>query len=59
MVALAEITFAESTWKRVITDVCSVPAVGLLVFSKLQAQLFANGLQGVEVLEFNLDDGYV
>lgn len=59
VVAFAEITFAESTRKRVITDVGSVPAVGLLVFSKFQTQLFADGLQRVQVLEFNLDDGYV
>src|SRR5436309_28535 len=41
VVAFTKITFAESTWKRVITNMSAVPAVGLLILSKLQAQLFA------------------
>ena len=44
---------------RIIADVCAVPGEGFLVAEKLQAEAFAGGLKGVEVVDFKFDLGDV
>ena len=43
----------------VIADVCAVPGEGFPVAEKLQAEAFAGGLEGVEVVDFEFDLGDV